>query len=161
VGSTVSAVEARGKHLLMRFSTGAVLHTHMRMHGSWHTYRLGTRWRKPAHAMRALVETGEVLAVCFDAPVIELLAPGEERAHAPLAELGPDLLSASFDAAAAMRRLRARGDREIAVALLDQTALAGIGNVYKSEVLFLCGVSPFRVVAELDDATLERLVATA
>ncbi len=161
VGSTVERVEARGKHLLMRFSGGAVLHTHMRMHGSWHTYRRATRWRQPAHAMRVLVETGDVLAVCFDAPVVELLAPGEEAAHPALASLGTDLLGADFDAGRARSALRARPDLEIGVALLDQRALAGIGNVYKSEVLFLCGVDPFRRVASLDDASLERLVATA
>lgn len=161
VGSTVVGVEARGKHVLMRFSSGAVLHTHMRMHGSWHTYRRATRWRKPAHAMRVLVETGEVLAVCFDAPVVELLAPGEEAQHPALSTLGTDLLGPDFDPARAKAALRARPDVEIAVALLDQRALAGIGNVYKSEVLFLCGVDPFRRVASLDDAALDALVATA
>jgi endonuclease-8 len=161
VGSQVERVEARGKHLLMRFSGGAVLHTHMRMHGSWHTYRRQTRWRKPAHAMRVVVEAGDVIAVCFDAPVVELLGPGEAARHPALAGLGTDLLATDFDLARAVAALRARGAVEIGIALLDQRSLAGIGNVYKSEVLFLCGVNPFGPVAALDDATLASLVATA
>lgn len=161
VGGTVERVEARGKHLLMRFSGGAVLHTHMRMHGSWHVYRRTSPWRRPAHAMRALVGAGEVLAVCFDAPVVELLSPGDEATHPALSGLGTDLLGSGFDPAQARHALRARPDVEIGVALLDQRALAGIGNVYKSEVLFLCGVDPFRRVASLDDAALDRLVLTA
>ena len=81
--------------------------------------------------------------------------------HATLQALGPDLLSPDFDLARARQRLRVDDDAEIGDALLDQTALAGIGNVYKSEVLFLCGVSPFRPVAGLEDERLDRVVATA
>jgi endonuclease-8 len=108
-----------------------------------------------------MIETADVVAVCSLAPVVELLSATQAAAHPALSRLGPDLLGAAFDADAARRRLRARGDAEIATALLDQTALAGIGNVYKSEVLFLCGVSPFVRVRLLEDATLDRIVARA
>jgi endonuclease-8 len=160
-GRAVAAVEARGKHLIVRFQGGPALHTHLRMTGSWHLYRAGTPWRKSAATARAVIETGDRLAVCFAAPVVEWLTPAQEAEHGPLASLGPDLLAPGFDAGAARAGLRARAEREIGDVLLDQRALAGIGNVYKSETLFLCGVDPFARVAALDDATLDRLVATA
>lgn len=161
VGSRVEAVEARGKHLLVTFSSGAVLHTHQRMHGSWHLYRAGSRWRRPGHEMRARIDAGDVTAVCFASPVVELLTPAEVARHPALSRLGPDLLAPDFDAAAAKRRLRARGSTAIGVALMDQSALAGIGNVYKSEVLFLCGVDPFAPVDALRDAALDFVLETA
>jgi endonuclease-8 len=161
VGQAIAAVESNGKHLLIRFSGGATLHTHLGMTGSWHLYRPGTPWRKPARAARAVIETDEAIAVCFSAPIVEVLPPGRRAEPAALVRLGPDLLSGSFDALAARRRLRARPREEIGVALLDQTALAGIGNVYKSEICFLCGVNPFLRVGDLDDVTLDRLIETA
>jgi len=160
VGRTVEAVEARGKHLLLRFSGGSVLHTHQGMRGSWRLQRRVRQARWPPSA-RAVIETADVVAICSLAPVVELLSATQAGAHPGLSRLGPDLLGPGFDAEAARRRLRARGDLEIGVALLDQTVLSGIGNVYKSEVLFLCGVSPFTRVGELDDATLDRLVTRA
>ena len=161
VGSQVATVEARGKHLLIRFSSGAVLRTHMRMTGSWHLYRVGSRWQKPEHLARVILEAGDVLAVCFSAPEVELLSAGEAATHAGLGRLGPDLLAPDFDEAEALTRLRAAGERQIADALLDQSIVAGIGNVYKSEVLFIERVSPFSSVASLDDDTLRRLLVTA
>jgi endonuclease-8 len=160
VGRTVEAVEARGKHLLFRFSGGAMLHAHQGMRGAWRLQRRTAAARWPPSA-RAVIKTADVVAVCSMSPVVELLSPSQAAGHPVLARLGPDLLGPGFDPAAARRRLRARGELEIGTALLDQTALAGIGNVYKSEVLFLCGVSPFARVRELDDATLGRLVARA
>src|SRR5204862_67111 len=137
VGSDVAAVEARGKHLLIQFSAGAVLRTHLRMTGSWHLYRVGSRWQKPAHQARVVVEAGDGLAVCFSAPEVELLSASELAAHGGLGRLGPDLLAPAFDEVEALARLRAAGEQQIADALLDQSIVAGIGNVYKSEVLFL------------------------
>ena len=160
VGRTVETVEARGKHLLVRFAGGVVLHTHQGMRGSWRLHRVAGV-RRPSSAARAVIETADIVATCSLAPVVEVLSASQAAAHPALARLGPDLLESAFDPAAARRRLRARGDQEIGPALMDQTALAGIGNVYKSEVLFLCGVSPFLRVNELDDATIDRLVATA
>lgn len=160
VGREIEAVGARGKHLLVRLAGGAVLHTHQGMRGGWRLYRRSGAGRHPPSA-RAVIETADAVAVCSLAPVVELLSAAQAAAHPALARLGPDLLGPAFDLVAARRRLRARGDREIGPALLDQTALAGIGNVYKSEVLFLCGVSPVARVRDLDDATVDRLVAKA
>lgn len=161
VGQRIEGVKPRGKHVLMCFESGAVLHTHLRMTGSWHTYRKGSRWRQPAHQARVVVETQDAVAVCFMASTCELLSAEDAARHPTLASLGPDLLAPAFDLAAALRGLLARPELEIGVALMEQQALAGVGNVYKSEVLFLCGTDPFAKVAGLDDAGLERLVATA
>jgi endonuclease-8 len=161
LGREVAAVEAKGKHLLVSFSGGPVLHTHMRMTGSWHLYRSSTPWRKPAYRARVVVEAGDVVAVCFDAPVVELLSAGEAAAHPALAGLGPDVLADGFDPAEARARITARGEAEIGATLLDQTALAGIGNIYKSEVLFLAGINPFLRVSSLDPASLDRIIRTA
>jgi endonuclease-8 len=158
VGQAVETVEAHGKHLLVRFEKGAVLHTHLGMRGSW---RLARRTGARGPVARAVIETADVVAACSLAPVVELLSASQARAHPALARLGPDLLKPAFDPAVARRRLRERGPLAIGVALMDQTALAGIGNVYKSEVLFLCGVSPLARVGDLDDATVDRLVAKA
>lgn len=160
-GSTIVAVEARGKHLLVRFSTGVGLHTHLGMAGSWHLYRAGSRWRSPAHLARVVLEADGVVAVCFVPRVVELVPEKDEAAHPTLAALGPDVVADGFDAAAAVARLQARGPVPIGVALLDQTALSGIGNIYESEVLFLCGTDPFAPVASLDAERLRRIVDTA
>ena len=163
VGKRIDAVESQGKNLLIRFDGGLQIRTHLRMNGSWHRYRPGERWRRPPGRARLVLEVDGAVAVCFDAPVVELFETRSEPLHPSLSRLGPDLLAPDFDAAEAHRRLRApeRADLEIGVALVDQRALAGIGNVYKNEVLWIEQVSPFARVATLDDATLERLVATA
>jgi endonuclease-8 len=161
VGRTVEEVRAVGKHLLIRFSGGLVLRTHMRMNGSWHIYRPGERWQRPRQAMRVLVETADFVAVGFDVPIAVLESEAALARHGELERLGPDLLGATFDEDEALRRLRARPDQEIADALLDQSAVAGAGNVYKSETLFLCRVSPFAPVATLDDGVLRAILAMA
>lgn len=160
-GSLITAVEARGKHLLVRFSTGAALHSHMGMTGSWHLYRVGSRWRKPEPMARVVLEAGDVVAVCFVPRVVELLPTADEAAHPSLTRLGPDVLAPARDPAPAVAGLRARGEDAIGTALLDQTALSGVGNIYKSESLFLAGVNPFLPVSALDDRTLTRIVRTA
>jgi endonuclease-8 len=160
-GRTVDRVESRGKHLLIWFSGGLVLRTHMRMHGSWHIYRPGERWQRPRFEMRIAIETAEMHAVAFTVPVAEFVtSDGLERTQA-LQELGPDPLDNAFDAGEAVRRLQERSDIEIADALLDQRAIAGIGNVYKSEVLFAGRVDPFLRVADVGAARIERLVEIA
>lgn len=163
VGSTVTAVESRGKNLLIRFDNGFEVRTHLRMNGSWHRYRPGEAWRRAPSRARLVLEVPGSVAVCFDAPVVELFEQRAGPLHGTLRRLGPDLIDEAFDAAEAVRRLRGveRRERTIAEALLDQEALAGIGNVYRSEILFIERVSPFAPVGALDDATLERLVATA
>jgi endonuclease-8 len=164
VGTTVEEVEARAKHLLIRFSDGRALHTHMRMTGSWHVYPTGERWRKPARQARIVIETGPRLAVCFNAPVVELLAAGAERAHGSLRRLGPDVLvPATLDPVAVRARAAARAVASPTAGelLLDQQVVSGIGNIYRCESLFLCGVHPRHPSADLDAATVDALVATA
>lgn len=163
VGREITAVDTLGKNLLIRFDNGLELRTHLRMKGTWHRYRPGERWRMPPSRARLVLEVPGAVAVCFDAPVVELLEQRAEIVHQPLAGLGPDLLAPDFDAADALRRLHDPSRRVMTIgeALLDQRALAGIGNVYRSEILWIERVSPFTTVAELDDQTLARLVATA
>jgi len=158
VGRGVRSVSARGKHLLLELDGGVVLHTHLGMHGRWRLQPAGAP--RPDFA-RAVVDTAEVTAVCLGAPTVELLAPRQLLHHPRLSRLGPDLLAASFDADVARVRLRAAGEREIGVALLDQRALAGIGNVYKSEALFTCRLHPRRPLSTLDDVALDAVVAAA
>jgi endonuclease VIII len=163
VGATVTAVEAHGKNLLIRFDTGLEIRTHLRMLGSWHRYRPGEPWRRPAARARLVIEVPGSVAVCFDAPVVELFETRTEAIHPSLSRLGPDLLKAPIDVDEAIRRLRdpSRADMPIAVALLDQRALAGIGNEVKNEILWRAGVSPFVRVADVEDVTLRELVRLA
>ena len=163
VGHEITAVDAMGKNLLIRFDGGLEIRTHLRMNGSWHRYRPGERWRRPPTHARLVLEVPGAIAVCFDAPVVELLEVRAEALHPALAGLGPDLLSPDFDADEAIRRLRdpSRAATSIAETLLDQRALAGIGNVYKSEVLWIEGVSPFAATSDVPDDALVRLVVTA
>jgi endonuclease-8 len=147
---TVTAVLARGKHLLIRFGSGATLHSHLRMDGSWYLTRAGTRaHRHPEHEVRALVGNDHWLATGYRVHDLRLVATGAEARL--VGHLGPDLLGPDWDPAEAVRRLRARPDREIGDALLDQRNLAGIGNMYKSEALFLAAVDPSRPVGAVAD----------
>ena len=157
-GETVDAVRARGKHLLIDFSGGLTLHTHMGMSGSWHLYPDGDRWRRPRHLARAEVSVDGWTAVCLAAPLVRL-----ERRDNPrhLDHLGPDLAVADADTDAAVARLGSQGSVEIGVALLDQRVASGIGNVYKSEVLHACGVDPTARVADLDLVARRQLFETA
>jgi endonuclease VIII len=163
VGRTIDSVSARGKHLLIAFSGGLTLRTHMRMNGSWHIYPAGARWQRPARDMRVLVGTRDAVAVGFNVPIAELLTVRDLARHKEMQALGPDLLAegALFDRAEVMRRLRGRGRDAIADALLNQRVVAGIGNVFKSEILFLAGIDPFTAVSVVGDAALERLVDIA
>jgi endonuclease-8 len=166
IGSTITAVESHGKNLLIRFDNGLELRTHLRMTGSWHRYRPGERWHRPEARARLVLEVPGAVAVCFDAPVIELFERRAEALHPTFAALGPDLLDPGFAAAdedEAVRRLRdpGRAGRTISEALLDQRAVAGIGNIWRNETLFVERVDPLATVATLDDAMLHRLVATA
>jgi endonuclease-8 len=158
VGRTIDAVSARGKHLLFMFSGDLVLRTHLRMNGSWHIYPAGARWQRPARDMRVLVCTAEACGVGFNVPVAELLSTRDLERHGQLGSLGPDLLGEPFDRGEAVRRMRARGREPIAEVLLDQRVVAGIGNVFKSEILFLSELHPFAPVASLTDADIERIV---
>ncbi len=154
-------MEARGKHLLIRFAGGATLHTHMRMTGSWRTFPPGEPWRAGGRVV-AVVRTERAVAVCFAAPVVELLDDRAVRRHPVLGALGPDLCLPDPDLDEIVRRSeRLDPATEIGVALLDQRVAAGIGNVYKSEVAFACRVDPFTPLAELDRDRRAHLWRTA
>jgi endonuclease VIII len=166
VGCRIDAVDAVGKNLLVRFDNGLELRTHLRMTGSWHRYRPGERWRRPVDRARVVLEVPGAIAVCFDAPVVELFERRAEVEHPALSALGPDILDPSFESTGvgdAMRRLRAPERRAIPIAeaIVDQRAVAGIGNVYKSEALWLERIDPFAPVSALDDDDLARLLAQA
>ena len=160
-GRLVERVEAAGKHVLMRFSGDLVLRTHMRMNGSWHIYRPGERWQRPRRDMRIVVGTDAFEAVAFTVPVAEFLNGRGESRQQDLRGMGPDLLGQIFDEDEALRRVRDRGDASIADVLLNQGVVAGIGNVYKSEVLFLCRVNPFTPAREVSDERVLELLRTA
>ncbi len=162
VGSRIDRVVAQGKHLLIGFDVGLTLHTHLRMNGSWHRYRTGEPWRRSPTRAVCVIEVPGAVAVCFDAPVVELVETRALAIHPALAGLGPDLLAAAPDIAGALERLRApaRHTMPVGEALLDQRALAGLGNVYRSELCFMERVDPFLSVDRVDPAVLERLVRT-
>ena len=162
IGGTVARVESNGKHLLVRFGSGHVLHTHLRMTGSWHVYRVGERWQRPASQAKVTVTCGERVAVCFNAPVVELLAPGAEENHPSLSGLGPDVLTRPPDLAGIRRRARQRPpDTALGELLLDQRVVAGIGNIWRCEALFLEGRSPWVPVSAVTDDDLDALISTA
>jgi endonuclease VIII len=150
-GLTVLGVHSVGKHLLTRFDNGQSLHTHFRMDGSWHLYRPGQRWRRPGHQARAVLTTQERVAVGFLLHDMALLATQDE--HRLVGHLGPDLLSPDWDektATIAAQRLREHPDVEIGIALLDQRIMAGVGNLYKTEICFLLGVAPWVPMRQVD-----------
>ena len=160
-GRTVERVDARGKHLLISFSGDLVLRTHMRMNGSWHIYRPGERWQRPHRDMRLVIETAAMHAVAFTVPVAELVTARQLESERVVRDLGPDPLADDFRADAAIARMQTRGDTEIADVLLDQTVISGIGNVFKSEVLFGARINPFMPVNQLTRDQLSDIVAVA
>jgi endonuclease VIII len=160
-GQHITSVEARGKWLLMHFSGGAILVTHMLMSGSWHIYRPGERWQKPAHQMRIVLETARFHAIAFRVPVAEMHTAESlaRQARIPRGEL--DLLDPAFDAGTAAARIARCADEEIADVLLHQSVMAGVGNEFKSEICFVCGVHPFTRVARMSAEEIARVVATS
>ena len=157
-GRTIERVESAGKHLLIVFSGDLILRTHMRMNGSWHLYRHGEKWWRGPQAMRVRIDTADWVAVAFNVPVAEFVTAKELATTDPVARLGPDLLGREFDRDEAVRRLIASAHQPIAMSLLDQRLVAGIGNIYKSEVLFLGGVNPFTPASAVPKETLERMM---
>ena len=152
-GRGVRAVDARGKHLLLRFEDDLTIHSHLRMGGSWRVYRRGERWQRSPRRAWLVLRTPEHEVVQFDGPVLELMTEARTRSDARLAGLGPDVLAPDFVAAAFLRRVREDDPtRGIGDALLDQRNLAGIGNVWKSEGCFLARVDPWRRTGEVSDA---------
>jgi endonuclease-8 len=161
-GSGVREVLSRGKHLLLRLAVPErgdwTLHSHLRMDGTWRVFAPGQRWSgRPHHTIRVVLRTADRVVVGFHLHDLALVPSAQEDTL--VGHLGPDLLGSDWDEQEAVRRLRAQPDREIAAALLDQRNLAGIGNMYKGELLFLRGVSPWSTVEDSGD--LEAMVRLA
>jgi endonuclease-8 len=159
-GRTIDRCHARGKHLLIGFSGALTLRTHMRMHGSWHLYRPGERWRRSPRAARIQIDTATWVAVAFDVPVAEFVRDADLARHRPLATLGPNLADPGFDRSDAAARLAAAAARPIGEAILDQRVIAGLGNVLRAETLFLAGVHPDTPAGALPADRIARLVET-
>jgi endonuclease-8 len=164
-GRTIDRVESRGKWLLLYFSGDLILVTHMLMSGSWHIYRTGERWRMPRSRMRVVISTAEWEAVAFNVPIAEFHTTRSLERSEQIPRLGPDILSSEFTIGSGVERLSAYAreapDAEVAVALLNQRVIAGLGNVYKSEVAFAARVNPFRAMQTLSRSELESIVEIA
>ena len=160
-GRTVESVEAAGKWMMMYFSGDIVLLTHMLMSGSWHIYRLGENWQRPRIQMRVALYTETFTAVAFQVPIAEFHTAASLARHRSVQKLGPDVLAPEFDAAEAKKRLASRPDLAVGEALLLQHLLAGLGNVFKSEVCFAASVHPFRMIGTLQSNELDSLLENA
>jgi endonuclease VIII len=156
-GHTITEVTPAGKHLLIRFDNGLAIHSHMRMRGAWHVYRRGESWKRPAWQVKAVLETDDAIAVCFGAPVIDLVRDQQTK----VGHLGPDMLADDWDAGEVLRRARARDAAPVGEVLLDQSVSAGAGNVYRCEAMWHERVNPWTPVRALDDDDLRRLFETA
>jgi endonuclease-8 len=157
-GRTIEGVRAIGKNLVMDFSGGLHLRTHMRMHGTWHIYRPGERWRKRRADMRIVIATEDFVAIAFNVPIAELHDTASLARQEDMRRIGPDLIGETFDEAEALRRIRERADSEIADVILNQRVVSGIGNEFKSELLFMAGINPFARVEEIADDQLAELL---
>jgi endonuclease-8 len=161
VGRTIEKVEALGKWMTIHFSGGRILLSHMLMSGSWHIYRPGEKWKRSRYDMRVVIGTQKILAVAFNVPIAEFHTASTLERRPGYKSLGPSTLAASFDEREVVERLRSRPELEIGVSLLTQSLLSGIGNVFKSEVCFACGIHPFRTAGTLTEEQLRCLVAQA
>jgi endonuclease-8 len=160
-GQTIRHIEARGKWLLIHFSSGNTLATHMLMSGSWHIYRPGERWQEPRSNARIVVETADFVAVAFRVPVARIYTAESLAREKTIPQPATDVLKEDFDIDAAIERIKSYPDEEIAHVLLRQNVLAGVGNVFKSEICFLTGTSPFQKVGCLSESKLKEIAATA
>jgi endonuclease-8 len=156
-GKRLQTVEPNGKHLIMQFEGGIALHSHMRMTGAWHLYRPDERWRQPRWRATVVLTFDDVVAVCFAAPVMELVADARQ----PVEHLGPDILLDPFELDEVMRRARQSDAATIGELLLDQRVCAGIGNIYKCETLWINRLDPWRSPNTIDDDGLRQLYRTA
>jgi endonuclease-8 len=161
IGQTIDSVDSRGKWLLIQFSGGGTLATHMLMSGSWHIYRHGERWQRPRDHMRIQLENSDYVAVGFSVPVAKIMRAEELARALRIPPAAIDVLSAEFDAGEVARRIRARDAEEIGDVLLHQGVMAGVGNVFKSEICFVTATNPFCKVADLDSERIALLVATS
>jgi len=159
-GRRLERVDCHGKNLLLRCGD-LVLHSHLGMNGSWHVYPRGGRWRKPRRAAWAVLVGEAQEAVQFGGPTLRVLPAVRLGRDPQLARLGPDVLAPDFDPEAAIRLLRADPSRTLGDALLDQTAIAGIGNIFKSEACFAARLDPWRPLGELGDEDLRAVLLAA
>ncbi len=152
-GRELEAADAAGKHLLLRFSGGLVIHSHLRMTGTWRVLRRGERWPRSRRAAWLILRRGDLQVVQFNGPVLELMTAARVRSDPRLASLGPDIVAAApFDEARFLRRLREDDQtRAFGDALLDQHIVAGVGNFWKSEACWLAGIDPWRRLAQVAD----------
>lgn len=160
-GRAVRSVDARGKHLFVRFEGGLTLHSHLRMGGKWGVYERGRRWTRGAHRAWLVIRTAAHDVVQFDGPVLELMTDSRTRFDQLLAGLGPDIVADDFDEDAYVARIREDDQtRAVGEALLDQRNVAGIGNIWKSEGCFMARIDPWRGTADVSDDEL-RAIARA
>jgi endonuclease-8 len=162
-GRTIEHVEGRGRQLDIEWDDGVVLHTHLRMSGSWHLYRTGQCWMHNHRDVRALVEVDGWVAVCFNAPVVETYRRPDATRHPGLRGVGPDLSRPDADLRRCIDALLAHDDPRASISevLLDERVFCGVGNVYRSEVLWACALSPFARVGELPEPEAVRVVNLA
>jgi endonuclease-8 len=159
-GRRFAGAEAHGKHLLLNFDD-LVLHSHLGMSGGWHVYPRGARWRRPRSSAWAVLTGERAEAVQFGGPTLRLLTAAKARRDPQLARLGPDLLDPEFDPIPVIAALRADPTRGVGDALLDQTLVAGIGNIFKSEACFAARVDPWRPLGDLSDEELRAVLLAA
>jgi endonuclease-8 len=161
-GRTIEKVESHGKHLEIEWDNGMVLHTHLRMSGSWHLYRHGENWRRPYDQMRASIENADWVAVCFNAPLVETFRRPDKRRHPGMGRLGPDLCRPDADLGLAVNLLLSfpEADERVGEVMLDQRVMFGVGNVNRCEVLWSTAISPFARVGDLTESDAVRLVNT-
>jgi len=161
-GRAVESVTARGKHLLIAFERGLVLHSHLRMTGLWSVRRAGERWPRARHRAWLVIRSGDTDVIQFDGPLLELITAARARGDRRLLTLGPDIVAGEFDEALVLRRLREDDPtRGIGDALMDQHTVAGIGNMWKSEACFGAAVDPWRAAGEVSDDEVLAIVREA
>jgi endonuclease-8 len=159
-GRRLEAVESHGKNLMLRFG-GLTLHSHMGMNGSWHVYPRGGPWRKPRRAAWAVLAGERQEAVQFGGPTLRLIPADRVRRDPQLARLGPDILAPELDLDTILQAFRAEPGRTLGDALLDQTLVAGIGNIFKSEACFGARLDPWRPLGDLSDDELRAVLEAA
>jgi endonuclease-8 len=159
-GKRLDGVDSHGKHLLLRFDD-LVLHSHLGMSGGWHVYPRGARWRRPRSSAWVVLSGEDQDAVQFGGPTLRVLSAAKAKRDPQLARLGPDVLAPDFEPEPVVAAMRADPSCGLGDALLDQTLVAGIGNIFKSEACFAAKVDPWRAVGDLSDQELRAVLLAA
>lgn len=162
-GRVIEEVHSHGKHIEIIWDDGVVLHTHMRMFGSWHLYRVGERWKKPKDHAHVVIVVSDWVAVCFNASVVETFRDFDPRRHPILGRHGPDLCRMDAELEECVDRMMnyQESDTAIADVLLDQRVMCGVGNVYRCELLWACEIHPWALVGSLKRGECRELVMSA